>query len=83
MKSADALAALLSQEFRTVSNRLANTSAGNLLDLKILGGPTICCAWVRISFSFNVKFHGDSLPCFTRTLMLFYKVGIWPPSAVY
>ncbi|RDB22546.1 Beta-glucuronidase [Hypsizygus marmoreus] len=32
-------------EFRTVSNRLADTSAGNLLNLRNIGGPTICCAW--------------------------------------
>ncbi|KAF8076570.1 glycoside hydrolase family 79 protein [Lyophyllum atratum] len=32
-------------EFKTVSNRLADTSAGNLLNLKKIGGPTVCCAW--------------------------------------
>ncbi|GLB33972.1 putative glycosyl hydrolase family 79 C-terminal beta domain containing protein [Lyophyllum shimeji] len=32
-------------EFRTVSNHLTDTSAGNLLNLKNIGGPTICCAW--------------------------------------
>ncbi|KAF9464382.1 glycoside hydrolase family 79 protein [Collybia nuda] len=32
-------------EFRTVANKLENTPAGNLLDLKNVGGPTICCAW--------------------------------------
>ncbi|KAG5730384.1 hypothetical protein E4T56_gene11605 [Termitomyces sp. T112] len=32
-------------EFRTVSNRLTNTSAGDVLKLKMLGGPTICCSW--------------------------------------
>lgn len=32
-------------EFRAVSNRLTNTSAGNLLNLKNIGGPTVCCFW--------------------------------------
>jgi len=32
-------------EFKTVSDRLTNTSAGNILQLRDLSGPTICCAW--------------------------------------
>ncbi|KAG6883702.1 hypothetical protein C0993_004522 [Termitomyces sp. T159_Od127] len=32
-------------EFRAVSNRLKNTTAGDLLNQRKLGGPTICCSW--------------------------------------
>ncbi|KAG6821564.1 hypothetical protein H0H93_000073 [Arthromyces matolae] len=32
-------------EYQTVTNRMTNTSAGDLLDLKNFGGPTICCFW--------------------------------------
>ncbi|KAG6869332.1 hypothetical protein C0993_000085 [Termitomyces sp. T159_Od127] len=73
-KNADAPVALL-QEFKTVSNRLANTSAGNLLDLKNLGGPTVCCFWVWSGFSLNVKFHAERMRSI-RTLTHSYKADI-------
>ncbi|KAH0587765.1 hypothetical protein H2248_006522 [Termitomyces sp. 'cryptogamus'] len=48
-------------EFRTVADRLANTSAGNLLNLKNLGGPTVCCVWnldVLLQGGYLAAFHG-------------------------
>jgi len=50
-------------EFRTVSNRLADTSAGNLLNLKNIGGPTICCAW-----NLDVVLNGGYLTAFNGFL---------------
>ncbi|KDR83954.1 hypothetical protein GALMADRAFT_54326 [Galerina marginata CBS 339.88] len=68
--------AIYIDEFRTASNHLTNTSAGDLLKKHDIGGPTICCSW----FTSRSPRSGDNTTSAFDSILKYISLQHYPQN---